>query len=521
MSIVPIPPTDVHAVAVGMNVLVYWKASGIVDQYRVFGYPGNIQVDVSNNKTVATISGLQKDTLYLFGVTSIKQNNISVLSAFSESVTPRQYPEPSMTLTAQSGNQAAALFWQSPLYGNNPPITQYLVTQYPDETTHLLEQAETSYIWNGLVNGKTYFFSVKAVNTTYYANYASLSNSVLPKLVPFPPINVLAAPSSASAILIWDKPEDEGSSPLYQYRVISFPDGLSVITPGTTVAKVYGLKLDTPYYFVVVATNLLGDSIYSVPSNTIICKKTSVPQPPVNVTAVSQNKSVLIEWEAPEDTGGLVLTGFILTKTLYGTSVTESVVLNDPYSTRFIWSQNIVLGQTYTFTIRATNRLGSSDSSLASEPVVVVTVPDPPTNIRIQLYTDKQSVLVEWDASLTLNNPEVSQYTVVSSPGDFSSTVYRDAQGFIKLYTVITGLDPSVAYQFRVKATNSVGDSPFSELSPFSQIIVDYNRPLYKQLKTGGNDPTINRRQLYARIIRGKYNRNQYVNTGGGAAYVS
>lgn len=523
MSIAPPPPTDVHAVVDGMNVLLYWKApefNGTISQYRIFRYPDNVQFIVSGDVRVAKIGDLWKDTAYYFGVVAINQNQSSILSTVSETVIPRQTINSysPMVLTTQPGNQSAALFWQSPVYGSNPPITQYLVTQYPDDIQRLLEQAETFYVWNGLVNGKTYSFIVKAYNYPYYENYSAISNSILPRSVPFPPTTVVAVPSSASAIIYWDKPENVGGSPIYQYKVISFPEGWSVITPEISmVAKVYGLKLNVPYYFVVVATNLVGDSIYSLPSNTIICKESNIPQPPVNVTAISQSKSALITWDAPIDTGGIPLTGYIITRSPDG----DSVVLSSPYATSYVWSNNIILGRTYTFSIRATNSLGNSDSSLESNPVVIVTVPDPPTNVRIQMSVDKQSVLVEWDPSLTFENYEVLRYTVVSSPGNITKVVYRDAQGFINLYTVVEGLDPTVAYQFYVKATNAVGDSSFSEPSPISQIINNYNLPQYKKLKTGGNDPTITRRQLYARIIRGKYNRNQYVNTGGGSAYMS
>jgi len=125
-----------------------------------------------------------------------------------------------------------------------------------------------------------------------------------------------------------------------------------VLDPGT--AGSLGMLLDEPNGL---AFDGAGDLfVANFYSNTVTVIATeTVPGPPTDVNAVPGDGQVLVSWNAPLDTGGLVITGYTATAFPGGascTSTTTSCVIT-----------GLTNGDTYSITVTATNAVGTSDPS--------------------------------------------------------------------------------------------------------------------------------------------------------------
>lgn len=87
---------------------------------------------------------------------------------------------------------------------------------------------------------------------------------------PLPPRSVVATAGKASATVSWTAPSDDGGSPISSYTVVASPGGATATVGGsTTSAVVTDLRNKTTYTFTVVATNAVGVSAPSEPSNAV------------------------------------------------------------------------------------------------------------------------------------------------------------------------------------------------------------------------------------------------------------
>ena len=149
---------------------------------------------------------------------------------------------------------------------------------------------------------------------------SSISASFNPSatVVPGAPTGVIAAPGNAQAIVSFAAPASDGGSPITGYAVLSSPVGGTDINAGTTSLNhiITGLTNGVTYTFIVIATNSVGDSGPSAPSNMatplaptsnlllVQSRKTHGSAGPFNVdidTSKTINQAVTVE---PRDSRG-------------------------------------------------------------------------------------------------------------------------------------------------------------------------------------------------------------------------
>jgi hypothetical protein len=109
----------------------------------------------------------------------------------------------------------------------------------------------------------------------------------------------------------------------------------------------------------------------------------------------------------------------------------------------------------YTFTVTATNSIGTSPASAASNAVTATTVPQAPT-IGTASSPSGNTILVPYTANAT-GGKAVSAYTATSSPGSVTGTGASPI--------TVSGLTNGTAYTFTVTATNANGTSTASSAS--------------------------------------------------------
>lgn len=176
----------------------------------------------------------------------------------------------------------------------------------------------------------------------------------------------------------------------------------------------------------------------------------TVPSAPLNVTAsVLSLTSANVSWSAPSSNGGSPIISYTITSTPGSFTLTTSNI-NGIIT-------GLTTGTSYTFRVVATNAVGNSQNSSASNPIPPATVPSAPLNVTASVFS-LTSANVSWSPPLSNGGSPITAYTITSTPGSFTLTT-SNTNG------IITGLTSGTSYTFRVLATNAAGNSPESSAS--------------------------------------------------------
>jgi predicted RNA-binding protein with TRAM domain len=300
-------------------------------------------------------------------------------------------PDAPTAATATAGNQSATVTWTDG-FDEGSTTLSYTVTatdtsasprdpQDGNETCTYTVPAPPAAevdlcVVSGLANGDTYTFAVAATNTNGTGAASGPSNTVTPSTVPDAPTAVTAAAGNSQATVSWTAPFNEGAG-ITTYSVLSSPGGKTCTSTSTlpaspaTTCNVTGLTNGTAYTFTVTATNADGTGAISNPSNS--ANPSTVPDAPTGVTATKGNQSASVTWTPPNDEGRS-----ILSYTVTATDTTHS--FNGGQTATGLANPATVTGltngDTYTFTVTATNTDGTGAASNPSNSVVPTTLVD-------------------------------------------------------------------------------------------------------------------------------------------------
>ncbi len=187
--------------------------------------------------------------------------------------------------------------------------------------------------------------------------------------VPGAPTGVTATAGDSSATVSWNRPAD-GGAPISSYTVTATPGGKTTTVSGSppvTSATLTGLANGTSYTFTVTATNRVGTGPPSAPSNAVTPNgvPNSVPSAPTGVTATAGDTTADVTWTPPTSNGGSAITTYTVTANPGPASAT---VTGSPPATSATVT-GLLNGVAYTFTVTATNAVGTGPASDPSNSV--------------------------------------------------------------------------------------------------------------------------------------------------------
>ena len=208
---------------------------------------------------------------------------------------------------------------------------------------------------------------------------------------------------------------------------------------------------NTLYHIRAYATNSVGTAYGDELTFTTTAVTSTVPGAPTIGTATAGDAQASITFTAPGSDGGSAITGYTATSSpggFIGAGTASPITVT-----------GLTNGTLYTFTVTATNAIGTGPASSASNsvtPTPTSTVPDAPT-IGTATAGNAQAT-VTFTAPGSNGGSAITSYTVTSSPGGITAT------GSASPIT-ITGLTNGTPYTFTVTATNAIGTGPASSAS--------------------------------------------------------
>ncbi|WP_175417272.1 PKD domain-containing protein [Arthrobacter sp. 24S4-2] len=155
--------------------------------------------------------------------------------------------------------------------------------------------------------------------------------------------------------------DPDGSIASYSW---DFGDGSAA---GTGLKPSHTYSTGGTYQVKLTVTDNLGATGSATNPVTVTAPAATVPAAPTGVTAVAGDASATVSWSAP-DNGGSVITSYTVTPYAGSTAQTPVQVTGNPPATRTTVT-GLVNGTPYTFTVSATNAVGTSAPSAPAGPV--------------------------------------------------------------------------------------------------------------------------------------------------------
>ena len=197
-----------------------------------------------------------------------------------------------------------------------------------------------------------------------------------------------------------------------------------------------------------------------------------VPDAPTNINAVSGNQQATISFEPPISNGGNTINGYTVTAVgdydppITGNGISSPITIT-----------GLTNGQTYTFTVKASNAVGESEPSLASNQITPAETPGAPTEIQAVQGDDK--VTISFNAPSNTGGSPIFKYTV-TAVGDYDPTISKEGTSSPITLNRTQGLTEGQNYTFIVRATNNQG---LGNVSAVSNEVTYARAPQYPVMK--------------------------------------
>jgi hypothetical protein len=342
-----------------------------VTRYTAIAHQGTTLNDPVIRSVIGTtspivVNGLTDGTQYTIGLLATNTVGDSI-EGLAGSVVPLGLPTAPTGVSAKSMPGGISVSFNPPVRTGGAPIDTYTVTS-TDGSVHATGTTSPILV-TGLTNGLTYSFTVHA--TTRAGNGPESAPTVpihwTSTTALGPPQLPNAVPGNQQATVSFLPPLDNGGSPVTSYTVTSNPGGITASGPASPIT-VTGLTDGVSYTFTVVAANANGTSQPSTVSNAVT-PMVMVPDQPAAPVASASNQGAIVNITPPSSDGGSPITSYTVTSNPDGVIATAT--------NTSIAVAGLTNGTSYTFSVVATNAVGNSLPSPASNAVTPSTAAPP------------------------------------------------------------------------------------------------------------------------------------------------
>ncbi|XP_069368827.1 myomesin-1 isoform X5 [Paralichthys olivaceus] len=398
--------------------------------------------------------------------------------------------------------------WKQPAVDGGNSIMGYFVDRCEVGTNHWIQCNDTPVKFarfpvTGLVEGRSYFFRVRAVNNSGMSHPSRVSEPVAAMdpadrarlrgtsapwtgqiivteeepaegIVPGRPLELQVTEATKNyVVLSWKPPGEKGLEGVMYYveKCVSGTDSWQRVNTEIPVKSprfaLFDLAEGKSYSFRVRCCNPAGVGEPSDPTEaTTVGDKLDIPSAPSKVVPTrNTDTSVVVSWAASSDAKELV--GYYIEGSIVGSNVWEPCNNKPVNVTRFI-CHGLMTGEKYVFRVRAVNAAGLSQFSPESEPVEVKAAigggiphasPAPPYGISV-LECVRDSMVLGWKQPSFIGGADITGYFV-----DYREVIdgvpekWHEAN--IKAVSErayrVSDLMENRKYQFQVRAANMAG----------------------------------------------------------------
>uniref|UniRef100_A0A3Q3GC25 Sidekick cell adhesion molecule 2a n=1 Tax=Labrus bergylta TaxID=56723 RepID=A0A3Q3GC25_9LABR len=367
-------------------------------------------------------------------------------------------------------------------YNGNPDLVGYRV-QYSKAGTKggvlshvIMDRLEREFTIEDLEEWTEYEVRVQAINGIGSGPRSQPVHGRTRESVPSSgPANVSAFATTSSSIQVrWGEvPETDRNGLILGYKVVykekdsdTAPNFWEVEGNTSHSVQLNGLGKYVLFEIQVLAFTRIGDGRSSTPS---ILERTldDVPGPPVGILFPEvRTTSVRLIWQPPAQPNGIILAYQITFRKNSSNSNAATVDVLSP-SARQYTATGLKPEMVYVFRLTAQTRKGWGE---AAEALVVTTEkrarPQPTSRPVVpQEEVQARRVLLSWEPGSDGLSP-VRYYTVqYRELPDSNWTVHSASVSHETHSYIVDRLKPFTSYQFRIKATNDIGDSEYSQES--------------------------------------------------------
>jgi hypothetical protein len=393
--------SNVTAIAGYASANVGWTAptsGGPATSYTVMPYIGSVAqtpTTVTGNPapTSAVVSGLTNGTAYTFTVTAANPAGTGPASAPSNAVTPSASalhivnggfengltgwttggvdPPSASSAQVHSGTGAALLGTVQPSTEPSGDSTLAQTIAIPTSGTSSVSFWYWPATTDELCSGSNCVFDWQEaqIRSTSGQTLASIfkTNS---NAQTWTQASFNLTPYAGQSVVLWFNVHQDGSSP---------PDDTWMYTDDVTVAN----------------------------------SQPTAPGAPTGVTATPGNGSANVSWTAPASDGGSAITGYTVTP-FTGSAAQSPVTVNPPATSTTV--TGLTNGTSYTFTVSATNAVGTGPPSAASNAVTPSAATIGPVTVDKTIFTDGSGTMTSPSLSTSAANDLVVAFVSADGP---------------------------------------------------------------------------------------------------------
>ena len=383
------------------------------------------------------------------------------------SVTPADHLDRIRFVTLTPGNKQISFTWTAPGYRSYVTITGFDI-RYRPAGGSWIERSDASYIrgriFSGLTNGQSYQFQIRAKDSRGLGFWSDIF-SATPGTAPLAPAAPRLESGNKQLLVRWSPPAGNGKLTINGYKIRyrrtstsdswvekSFPGyyGRGYLT-GLTNGQLYEVQVQARDSR---GTGDWSDAASATPNPT-------APAAPALPTLAPGNEQLDVSWNAPADYGSAITDYDVQYKL---TSASGWREWNSGMSTTLSATiTGLTNGDSYQVRVRAENSAGAgdwSDAASATPAAQAPSKPDAPT-----LTVGSTQLKVAWDAPAD-NGAQITGYDVrykLSSANVNAWKEWNSGDTSTTIGATITGLSNGLSYDVQVRATNSAGNSPWSD----------------------------------------------------------
>ncbi len=273
---------------------------------------------------------------------------------------------------------------------------------------------------------------------------------------PGPVTNLVATPGDSSITLSWKAPEKIGSASSIYYSVLykvttNVEWKRHTASIGSNTSTTVSSLMDGSYYeFRVYVHSTDGNSPWTRTSATA-----GIPSAPQDLKAVVGNSQVTLSWTVPEKNGGSAISDYVIEYRIFDTWT----IFKDGMSTNTTATvTNLTNFTEYDFRVAARNQvnIGTWSTTIAATPVL----PVPGAVTQLNASSGDSKVDLRWTEPV--DGGPIDNYIIEYKETNYGSWIALSIRADGGTTFPISYLDNGISYDFRVAASNSAGQGPWS-----------------------------------------------------------